>query len=696
MHQSAIPIWKSSPFVRLLLPIISGILIQYNFSLELSIIVVALISFSLVLLLFRLLPLALQFKLQVIQGLAIIFLITVSAALFTYIVDDRNLDSWYGHSYSKDSYLVVKINEPVQEKTRSYKAEGVILDLIIGDSVIACSGKLLLYFEKDSGNKIPLQYGSKIIFKKSLQEISNSGNPGAFNYKRYSAFQHIFHQAFLKKNDWTILKGVDQIAFMQFIYETRGKVLNVLKEYIHGTNELAIGEALLIGYKADLDKDLVQAYSNTGVVHIIAISGLHLGIIYFILMKLFERIDFFKRQKLLTGITILVCLWLFSLITGGSASVLRSAVMFTCVVAGKSFDKKTSVYNSLAASAFLLLCYNPYYLWDVGFQLSYCAVISIVMFQRPILNLFYVKKWWLKQLWNLVAISLAAQILTFPICIFYFHQFPIVFLLSNIVAVPLSTGILIGEIILIAMAKIAFIAKYLGIIVTALIFVMNYLITFINSLPFAVYEGISFTILTTLVIYIALFCFINWLTSKASKGLIASLLCLAVLLVLNAFTKWKVHSQEKMIVYNVPKYSAMDFSEGNSYQFIGDSSLLTDGMLQNFHLKPGRIQNHFANQVATLNNLSISNNLIYYHGKKILWVSTHDWLPLEEKLKIDVIILSKNPRISIQQLNKTFECQTFVFDASNSLWKIVQWTEECEQLHLRCHSVSTQGAFIMD
>jgi competence protein ComEC len=318
------------------------------------------------------------------------------------------------------------------------------------------------------------------------------------------------------------------------------------------------------------------------------------------------------------------------------------------------------------------------------------------MFQRPVLNLFYVKNWWLKQLWNLVAISLAAQILTFPICIFYFHQFPILFLLSNIVAVPLSTVILIGEIILIAVAKIAFIAKYLGIIITWLIFLMNYLITWINSLPFAVYDGISFTIFTTILIYISLFCFVDWLKNKTGKGLIASLFCLFVLLALNAFAKWEMNSQEKMIIYNVPKSSAIDFSDGNSYQFVGDSSLLTDGMLQNFHLKPGRIQNHFAKQVSSIDNLSIADNLINYHGKNILLVNTHGWQPTQEKIKMDLIILSKNPRISIQQLAKTFQCQTFVFDASNSLWKIGQWTKECEQLHLRCHSVSTQGAFIMD
>ncbi len=177
-------------------------------------------------------------------------------------------------------------------------------------------------------------------------------------------------------------------------------------------------------------------------------------------------------------------------------------------------------------------------------------------------------------MWKLLAISLAAQILTFPICIFYFHQFPILFLLSNLVAVPLSTIILIGEIILIALAKIAFIAKYLGIIITWLIFLMNYLITWINNLPYSVYDGVSFTIFTTVVIYIAIFFFVHWLKNKTGKGLVASLVCLFILLVLYNVTKWRVTSQEKMIVYNVPKYSAIDFSSGTSYQFVGKFKIL--------------------------------------------------------------------------------------------------------------------------
>ena len=332
------------------------------------------------------------------------------------------------------------------EKTKSYKADAFVETVITDDTAINCKGKLLIYFSKDTAAQ-QLHYGDRILINKNLQAIKNSGNPGAFNYQRYAAFQQTFHNVFLKEKDWVLLPAKKINGFKQFIFTARENILANLRKNINtGKDELGIAEALLIGYTNDLDKDLVQAYSNTGVVHIIAISGMHLGLIYVMLVWLFARIPLVKKSKLAQVILILSCLWLFSLLTGAAASVLRSAVMFTFITIGNNLTKKSSIYNSLAASAFVMLCYNPYYLWDVGFQLSYLAVVGIVIFQKPIYNLIYIKNKRADKVWKLMAISLAAQILTFPICIYYFHQFPNLFLITNIIAVPLSSIILFAEI----------------------------------------------------------------------------------------------------------------------------------------------------------------------------------------------------------------------------------------------------------
>ena len=692
-----IPVWKKSPFIRLLLPLIAGIILQWYLQISVDIIVTALISFSISFLLFLLLPVALRFKLRALQGF-IIHLLLISFGFFlTWQKDIRHNDNWYGNYYRGGSYLVVRINEPLVEKAKSFKADGYVEAILQNGKTISCKGKLLLYFSKDSIKK-GLNYGDKIVIHKNLQPIKNSGNPGAFNYQRYAAFQQTFHNVFLKEKDWVLLPGKNVNGFRQFVFTARENILSALRKNINtGKDELGIAEALLIGYTNDLDKDLVQAYSNTGVVHIIAISGMHLGLIYVLLVWLFAKIPLINKSKMLQVILILSCLWLFSILTGAAASVLRSAVMFTFITVGKNFIKQASIYNSLAASAFVLLCYNPYYLWDVGFQLSYLAVLGIVIFQRPIYNCLYIKNKGLDKVWKLMAISTAAQLLTFPVCIYYFHQFPNLFLITNIIAVPLSGFILYAEIALVALSWIPFAGEYLGKLVGGLVWVMNKVILWINELSFSVWDKIPATIFSTWLLYAVVIGLSTWLISKNKKYFQFAMLCLFAFIMLHTINRWQIEKQQKLIVYNVPQHQAIDFISGNNYQFVGDSVLLEDGLLQNFHLKPGRIALQLNNRVDSLNDIFHLNLFYMFHNKKIAFINKPLHMEVgEQKMEVDLIVISKNPNINISQLTRLFNCRQFVFDASNPVWKIEKWQKECNELHLLNHSIPVSGAFVYD
>ncbi len=381
-------IWKRAPFLRLVLPLIAGIILQFYFQFEMQAIVIAFAVLILACIFFRFLPLAYRFKLQPLLGIAFT-LFMVNAGLFiTWQKDIRHHADWYGKYYDSASFIIATISEPPIEKSKSYKTIGAVSAIINKNSVYRAQGDLLLYFAKDSLEG-QLQYGDKIIIHKDLNEIKNSGNPGAFNYQRYCAFRQIFHQCYLKKSDWVLLKNRDVSYYKQVIFTTRQFIINVLDKYITGNDEAALAKAMLIGYKVDLDKDLVQAYSNAGVIHLIVIAGLHLGLIYVLLLWLTNKIPFVKRSKIFRLILILSCLWFFSLLTGASPSVLRAVVMFSFIAAGKTFNKNASVFNSLASSAFVLLCYDPFILWDAGFQLSYLAVTGIVISQRYVYNWFY-------------------------------------------------------------------------------------------------------------------------------------------------------------------------------------------------------------------------------------------------------------------------------------------------------------------
>jgi len=700
-----IPVWKQAPFIRLLLPLIAGIMLQWYLQMSLPVIVTALISFSIAFGLFLLLPIALRFKLQAVQGLIIQLLFIALGALLTRQQDTRHDKNWYGNFYQDDSYLVVRIDEPIVEKAKSYKADAYVESIIENGKPIPCKGKLLVYFSKDStiagSAAAALKYGDRIIFRKKLQDIKNSGNPGAFDYQRYAAFQGIFHNVYLKENDWLIFTGPGAASknnFKQFIFSARDHVLSVLQKNISsGKDELGIAEALLIGYTNDLDKDLVQAYSNTGVVHIIAISGMHLALIYVLLIWVFAKIPFVNRSKILQLLLVLASLWLFSILTGAAPSVLRAAVMFSFIAVGKHFFKETSIYNSLAASAFALLCYDPYYLWAVGFQLSYLAVLSIVIFQKPLYNCIYIKNKWVDKVWQLVAVSGAAQILTFPVCIYYFHQFPNLFLLTNLIAVPLSGFILYAEIILIAFSWMPFVGTWLGKLVSVSVWLMNKTIIWINDLSFAVWDQIPATVFSTCLLYAVVIATGAWLINKNKKYFGFAICFLLAFVVQHAAYSWQFAKQQKLIVYNVPQHQAIDLASGNNYEFVGDSILQEDGLLQNFHLKPARIVQQLSNRAESLAGVFHQGIFCQFNNKRIAIIDQPiNTEPLQQKIYVDLLIISKNPRLSIAQLTTVFNCKQFVFDASNPAWKIEKWTAECEALHLNFYPIPVKGAFIYD
>lgn len=691
----SIPIWKKAPFIRLLLPLIVGIVLQWYLQFSLPVIVAALISYAIAWFLFLLLPIAWRFKAKALQGLILQLLIAAAGAWLTWQQDVRHHNNWYGNHYKEGNYLVVRIDEPPVEKNKSFKADGVVETVVQDGKAVAAEGKLLLYFSKDSG-QTNLEYGDRIIIHKDLQPIKNSGNPGAFNYQRYAAFQGVFHNVFLKGNDWVQLNESSKNWFRQLIFSARAYVLGVLQQSMASAkDEQGIAEALLIGYTNDLDKDLVQAYSNTGVVHIIAISGMHLALIYLLLVWLFAKIPVINRSQWLQLILILSCLWLFSILTGASPSVLRAAVMFSFIAVGRNFYKQASIYNSLAASAFVLLCFNPYFLWAVGFQLSYLAVLSIVIFQKPIYNYIYVKNKWLNKAWQLMTVSIAAQLLTFPVCIYYFHQFPNLFLVSNMIAVPLSGLILYTEICLVAFSWIPFAGMYVGKLVTALVGLMNKIILWINELPFAVWDKIPATVLSTWFMYAVVAGFGAWLLLKQKKYFNMALIALLAFAIQAVYNHWQTARQQKLIVYNVPRYKAIDFITGNNYQFVGDSILLQDGLLQNFHLKPGRVSLQLDERADSLAAVFNHDMFYQFNNKRILIADKLlNLAPADQKIELDLIIISKNPKIQIASLAANFNCKLFVFDASNPAWKIEKWKQECRALNLNYYSVPETGAFI--
>ena len=679
----------------------AGIVVQWHFQINItSWWIILLIAFILVIS-FSFLPFFNRYRFAFLTGLFVSLLFFSAGAMLAWQKDIRNNNDWLGNFYKDQDILVVTLDEPPVEKTKSVKANATVSYLLRNERIIPVKGKVILYFKKElsagqADSSLQLIYGSQILFKKALQEIKNSGNPGGFDYKRYSLFQGITHQVYLKPEDFKVLEGKKENQFRKFIYTSRERVLNILRKNIPGDRELGLAEALLIGYKDDLEQSLVQSYTNTGVVHIIAISGLHLGLIYWLLALLLKPLQKRRKIRWLRPVLIITGLWLFSLLAGAQPSILRSALMFTCIVLGESLSKKTSIYNTMAVSAFILLCINPYWLWDVGFQLSYTAVLSIIIFMKPIYNWFYIKNKLLDFLWKLNAVTLAAQILTVPLSIYHFHQFPNLFIFTNFLAVPLSSAILLGEIFLCVISFIPAIGLLVGQLLSWLIWVMNTYIERIEVIPFSLWDGLQISILQAVLLILFAAGISYWLMEKSTKGLKYGLIALLSFAVLRSYSFIQTNRQQKIIVYNVPQKRAIDFVNGRNYFFVGDSDLLTNDFARNFHLKPSRVL-YRVKSAAALDNFSVYKNYLTCFNKNILLLDkTVSFLPQDIKPIIDLLVISKNPKIYMQELAGSLNIKQVVFDGSVPAWKTNYWKKDCDSLLIPWHDVTSKGAFVMN
>lgn len=641
-------------------------------------------------------PAAVKFTAAWLRGIFILLLVAAIGALITYAKDIRHNPRLAPNFYQPGQNVLVTVAEPPVEKPKSWKAEAEITAIQVGQEWKKADGKVLLYFYKGK-KRMPVTYGTQLILGKPLQNIKNSGNPGGFDYERYCRLQNICYQVFIYPGEYKLVAGNNGSAFKQMLFNTRNNTIAALRKYIPGEQEQGVAEALLLGYRADLDSDLVQAYTNTGVIHIVAISGLHLAMIYALLAGIWGLLPVRRFTRIAKPLTIFIVLWAFTLLAGGVPSIARAAVMFSFLVLGEALGKRTNTYNNLAASAFVLLAYNPFYLWDAGFMLSYAAVISIIAFYRPVYNWFYIKNKLLDKLWAATAVTISAQILTFPIILFYFHQFANFFLLANFIAVPLSGIILYGELALLLLVFIPPLAHYIGIATGFMIKCLDGFIQYVNHLPFAVWANIYADVPQTLLLYACIIAAATWLVLRVARALTVALVFLVALVIYSSLSILAASKSQKMIVYNVPKQTAIDIIQGSACRFIGDSALLQDGPLLRYNLTPARTMYRTALVHDTLFNKPLPNNCIVVNNTRILLLnSSFNVEAAQGKIAADIIIISQKPKITMADINNSFTFKQLVFDSSNPLWKIRRWKKDCDSLHLRFYSVPEQGAFEMD
>lgn len=693
-------IWNQAPLVRLLLPFIIGILLALKFPFPGHYFLWILSSFYILIAGKSLLPdLGYSFSRALwFGGVLNLFLVLLGYQLTLFKTE---IGSTHHFSHLKRAKVMAyaRITEPIIEKEKSLKSVVEIIAVQAGVEWLPVKGKVLMYLQEDSNSK-KLDYGDELVFSASINAVKSPLNPHCFDYKRFLSFRGIFHQAYLKSGDWVATGGNSANWLKAQALSIRKSLLNILQSNGLEGEEYSVGAALLLGYTDKLDADLMSAYSNTGALHVLSVSGLHVAIVYIVYSWLLFFLNKSKFGRIIKAVILLLFLWFYAGLTGFSPSVLRAATMLSFIIVAKATNQHTNVYNTLAASAFLLLLIDPFLIMDVGFQLSYLAVIGIVYLQPQIYDLIEFDNWLLNQSWNVTAVSLAAQVATFPLGLYYFHQFPVYFLVSNLVVIPVSTLIIYLGIVLFTFSKIPLVSKYVALVFGWLIWFLNASVKWMESLPYSAIEGISISGVETVLLYAMIIVLLFYL-SELKFNFLKLFFILGIALLTNQIIEQLMQShQKKLIVYSVPKVRAIDFICGKKNVVYADSAFAEDKKAQAFQTNPNWCYLGLQNPICISEDFK--NDFIYVRGNFVRFLNTRVYLldkELEPGVKMDAIdylIVSKNVKMSIAEIQACFNARLLVFDGSNSEFKLRKWKEECKKLRQAYYCTSDSGALEVD
>lgn len=701
--------FKVYPVTRLIIPFILGIVTSILIGAEIVIplwILIVFIVFIAILngfykVFFR------HYALQWINGLLVGITIFLIGYRITIDYNQSFQNNHFGQYLQKDNVLLTRVIEPPSEKENTYKVVTSVKKIISDSAEYSqTKGKLITYIEKDS--LIPLiNYGDVLLLKADIKEVDVPSNPNEFNYKAYLEKKNIFHQAYIPSGKWKKVGHGKTNFLFKWSYNLRDYFIDVFKDNGLQGDEFGVATALILGYDDKLSNELSRKFSHAGAMHVLCVSGLHVGIIYLIIASFLKPLKRFKQGDKMSALLIVLCIWIFALITGLSSSVMRAATMFSFVALGSTIKRKNNIYNTLALSAFLLLIINPFLISDVGFQLSYAAVIGIVAIQPKIYSLWQPRYWLIDKAWAIVAVSIAAQIGTLPLALHYFNQFPNYFIISNILVIPLASIIVYAGVFALLFSFLAIVSVFFTKLLAYCILALNSSVTFIDSLPFSFTDGITITPLQVVLLYLIIITTYFFFIKRKTNYLKLSLLLGIIFFGFSAFHAIKQYKARKMVVYDIYKQTAIDLIHQNKSILITDKSLLKNRDKIDFHIK----SNWFHSKVKENINIRypINDSVIYkgdfcfarkgfiqFFDKKIALVNeSNKNLISNKKIAVDLVIISGNIQTDLSKLLKQYNCKKVIFDASNSKWKIKKWVEECKKLNIDYHSVPHSGAFVL-
>jgi competence protein ComEC len=562
--------------------------------------------------------------------------------------------------------------------------------------------KAVLYFKRDSLSA-QLQYGDVLLINAPLYPIEKPKNPNQFDYQTFMKRKGINFTGYVKETNWSKVseKVLNPVKLLS--YHIQQKFSQMLFDAGLSGEEYSIATAIILGNDETMEPELRATWTAAGVSHILCVSGMHVGIVFMIINYLLFPLNFSKRSQTLKSIILLAIVWSYANITGLAPSVMRAGTMFTFVLLGNFLRRNTNVFHSLFTSCFFLLIVNPLLIFEMGFQFSYMAVFGIVLFQKPICNIYKPKTKIVKYFWELTSVSIAAQMSTAPIAIFYFGQFPNYFIIGNLIVIFLSFWVVLTGVAIMAFSLVPFISQLIGYLLIYEIKIMNFTAKTVESLPYSTTDQISILPLQFILLYVMAGFFYHAFKTKSKKSVFCALSSLIMIFGLYLYDKIECKNQENITMYAVSKSIAINFNQNGKSILLSDSiHSKADGRYQ-FSIKNHERKTRMSSEIINLQEdyeneqFFKRGSFISFNGKTIYILSGNTKLyPSFEKLKIDYLYLTRNPRLKPEVVFEIFDCGCVVIDENNWLNLEAEWVRHCVAQEVDYHLMRVNGALIIE
>ena len=544
------------------------------------------------------------------------------------------------------------------------------------------NGKLLLNISRDSLAKA-LHVGEIIAVTAKPLNLPTVKNPHQFDYKAYLERQYVYLQI---NTDVSQILQTDQYVKSTSYYAAkfRNHIIKQLEFYGLKGDEMAVVKAMLLGQRQDLSEEIQNNFANAGAIHILAISGLHIGIILLILNWLLKPFEYIKNGSYIKTAILVLLLWSYAIVAGLSPSVVRAVTMFTAVAIAINLKRANNIYNTLAVSAFLLLLFKPNFLFEVGFQMSYTAVIGIVSIQPILFKLWSIRYWLPRKIWEIFTVTIAAQASVLPISIYYFHQFPSLFFISNLVIIPFLGVILGFGFFIMIFASLGWMHGWIVALYTKIITWLNLFIEWIASFERLLIKDIPLSVLELVALFFLIATAVGFIEKRTGQRLVWVLVSIMTFQLAHLATLKNTETTE-LVVFHKTAESIIGMKTGRHLQLFTSSNSLdiNQNLIRNYSV---------GNRIKRIETVLL-DNVITWENKLILVIDSTGIYDIN--FKPDMVILQNSPKINLTRLINKLNPPQIIADGSNYVSYIEHWRATCTEKEIPFHSTRQMGFYII-